>query len=36
MVELLLGTAVMYCGNHVEGIKVELHMFLNSVPDDGI
>jgi hypothetical protein len=40
MRELLLGTEVMYCGNCVGGVRkgkgVKLHVFLTSVPDDGI
>jgi len=33
---LLLGTEVMYYGNYVGDIKVELHMFLTSALDYGI
>jgi hypothetical protein len=33
---LLLGTEVMYYGNYVGGIKVELHVFLISALDYGI
>jgi hypothetical protein len=33
---LLPGTEVVYHGNYVGGIKVELHMFLTSALDYGI
>jgi len=33
---LLLGTEVMYHGNYVGDINVELHMFLTSALDYGI